>query len=81
MIHCIGDSHSSVFCGKEEMQPIWPQRSDDITQYFKSYRIGPATAFNLSTKMSIINEIITSCVDINNDFVLFCFGEVDIELI
>jgi|694.fasta_scaffold115020_3 hypothetical protein len=79
MIHCIGDSHSAVFSGKEEMQPIWPQRSDDKTEYFKSYRIGPATAYQLETKSPIINDIINTVVDINNDYVLFCFGEVDIR--
>jgi hypothetical protein len=79
MIHCIGDSHSAVFSGKEEMQPIWPQRSDDITPFFKSYRIGPATAYQLENKISIINEIIYSNVNIETDYVLFCFGEVDIR--
>lgn len=79
MIHCIGDSHSAVFSGKEEMQPIWPQRSDDKTEYFKSYRIGPATAYQLETKIPIINDIINTVVDVNNDYVLFCFGEVDIR--
>lgn len=76
MIHCIGDSHSAVFSGKEEMQPIWPQRSDDITEYFKSYRIGPATAYQVRNKIPIINDIISKTVK-ENDKVLFCFGEVD----
>lgn len=79
MIHCIGDSHSSVFSGKDEMMPIWPQRSEDITEYFKSYRIGPATAYQLENKKSILNDIIHSMVDKDNDYVLFCFGEVDIR--
>jgi hypothetical protein len=56
MIHCIGDSHSAVFSGKEEMQPIWPERSNDITPFFKSYRIGPATAYQLANKKEIINN-------------------------
>ena len=79
MIHCIGDSHSAVFSGKEEMQPIWPQRSDDKTEYFKSYRIGPATAYQLETKIFTIDEIINTSVNVHNDYVLFCFGEVDIR--
>lgn len=78
MIHCIGDSHSSVFSGREEMQPIWPQRSDDNTSFFKSYRIGPATAYQLSNKIFIIQDIINKNVN-SNDYVLFCFGEVDIR--
>jgi len=77
MIHCIGDSHSSVFSGNEEMQPIWPVRSNDITPYFKSYRIGPATAYQLENKKNIINQIIPNVKD--GDHLLFCFGEVDIR--
>lgn len=79
MIHCIGDSHSSVFSGLDEMQPIWPQRSNDTTSIFKSYRIGPATAYNLNNKTHIIDEILTSCVNMSDDYVLFCFGEVDVR--
>jgi hypothetical protein len=78
MIHCIGDSHSSVFSGKEEIQPIWPNLSDDQMDQFKSYRIGAATAYQLHTKVPIINNIIESKVK-KNDKVLFCFGEVDIR--
>ncbi len=77
MIHAIGDSHSAVFSGKEEMQPIWPQRSDDTTPYFKSYRIGPATAYQLHNKTPIINDIIQYNVNKENDYVMFCLGEVD----
>jgi hypothetical protein len=77
MIHCIGDSHSSVFSGNEEMQPIWPERSNDITEYFNSYRIGPATAYQLNNKKEIINQIIPLIK--TNDKLLFCFGEVDIR--
>lgn len=79
MIHCIGDSHSAVFSGKEEMQPIWPQRSDDRTPFFKSYRIGPATAYQLETKIPVIDEIIHLNVNVDTDYVLFCFGEVDVR--
>ena len=78
MIHCIGDSHSSVFSGNEEMQPIWPIRSNDITDYFKSYRIGPATAYQLENKIPLIDNIINTVVN-PDDSVLFCFGEVDIR--
>lgn len=78
MIHCIGDSHSAVFSGEEKMQPIYPQPSNDVTEYFKSYRIGAATAYHLSNKTTIINDIIKKKVN-PNDSVLFCFGEVDIR--
>jgi hypothetical protein len=79
MIHCIGDSHSAVFSGKEEMQPIWPIPSNDISPYFRSYRIGAATAYQLANKIPIIDSIINSRVNKDVDKVLFCFGEVDIR--
>jgi hypothetical protein len=50
MIHCIGDSHSCFFSGEDKIQPIWPEKSFDTLSYFRSYRIGPSTAYNLNNK-------------------------------
>ena len=58
MIHFIGDSHASIFSGNYDMQPIWPDRSNDILPNFKSYRIGPATAYKLNEKENIIINIL-----------------------
>ncbi len=80
MIHCIGDSHSSVFSGEEKMQDVWPERSNDTIDFFRSYRIGPATAYNLSTKIYIIDDILSqSGFSKEKDIVLLCFGEVDVR--
>lgn len=54
-------------------------KSDDKTPFFKSYRIGPATAYQLETKIPIIDDIIRYNVTLKTDYVLFCFGEVDIR--
>lgn len=78
MIHCIGDSHAAVFSGEEKMQPIYPQRSNDILTDFRSYRIGAATAYQISNKINIIDDIISKKVN-KDDSVMFCFGEVDIR--
>ena len=78
MIHCIGDSHSAVFSGEETMQPVWPESASNLLPYFKSYRIGAATAYQLHRK----KEIIESILDLNltsSDSIMFCFGEVDIR--
>lgn len=72
-IHCIGDSHSSVFSGNNEMQSI--MASHDILPQFKSYRIGPATAYNLASKRGILDSIILPLP--KGSSVMFCFGEVD----
>lgn len=79
MIHCVGDSHASIFSGNAEMQPQWPDRSDDKLPYFRSYRIGPATAYQLESKIPIIDQIVMNLVDIDKDSIMFCFGEVDIR--
>lgn len=78
MIHCIGDSHASIFSGNERQQPKWPERSNDTLEHFRSYRIGPATAYQLKDKRPILDNILT-LVDKDNDSVLFCFGEVDVR--
>lgn len=79
MIHCIGDSHSAVFSGVDEMTPIWPQRSKDTLPYFRSYRIGAATAYQLATKIPIIDDIIAKAPILKTDKILFIFGEVDVR--
>lgn len=78
MIHCIGDSHSAVFSGEEKMQEIWPIPAANKIPFFKSYRIGPATAYQLSNKRNIINNIISTEYK-DGDYLMFCFGEVDIR--
>lgn len=77
MIYCIGDSHASIFSGNDEIQPIYPELSNDTIAFFKSYRIGPATAYNIISKKNIINEIISKNNLTKNDYIMFCFGEVD----
>lgn len=81
MIHCIGDSHAAFFSGEEVMQPIWSpnNRSNDRTHYFKSYRIGAATAYNIKSKIPKIMNIVDKAPVKKDDKILFCFGEVDIR--
>ncbi len=72
-LHCIGDSHASVFGGEERMQEVLA--SHDTLPQFRSYRIGPATAYNLSSKMGILDSIILPLP--KGSRIMFCFGEVD----
>ncbi len=48
IIHCIGDSHSSIFSGMDRIQPSWPASSSDQLPWFKTHHIGPALAYNLT---------------------------------
>jgi hypothetical protein len=77
MIHCIGDSHSAVFSGVELMTPEWPGRSDDRLPWFRTYRLGPVTAYQLERKLSIIQNVINRVGITTDDTILFCCGEVD----
>jgi hypothetical protein len=79
MIHCIGDSHSAVFSGEEAMQPCWPEPAANKLPYFKSYRIGPATAYQIQNKQLIIESLLDSINFTSEDNIMFCFGEVDIR--
>lgn len=76
MIHCIGDSHASFFSGQNAMQDPWPSLANDTLSYFRSYRIGPATAYQLNSKFPILLDIIYKQVA-ESDSILMCFGEVD----
>lgn len=78
-IHCIGDSHSAVFSGEEVMQPCWPESASNNFPPFKSYRIGPATAYQIANKQSIIEPLLDSLDLSLEDKIMFCFGEVDIR--
>lgn len=79
MIHCFGDSHSSIFSGYANMIEVWPENSQNCLPHFKAYRIGPATAYNIHRKTPIFEEIIRLHVNLESDTLLFCFGEIDIR--
>ena len=81
-IYCIGDSHVSFFGGADEIQPVWPERSQDNLPLFKTYHIGPALAYNLprsetQTKgREKLFEILADEVP-SGATVLLSFGEID----
>ena len=70
MIHCIGDSHVCFFSGLNSMD------GPDTTPYFKHYRLGPRTAFNIAKHWGSIEGIIAKVAQ-PGDHVMFCLGEID----
>tara|TARA_Y100000034_G_C6827199_1_gene373055 strand:- start:417 stop:1010 length:594 start_codon:yes stop_codon:yes gene_type:complete len=81
MIHCIGDSHVAVFSGLKRMCPkygIPKWGNHDKLKLFKTYRLGPILAYNLSNKTDLICSIIDKIKEKEdeNKF-LFHFGEID----
>ncbi|OGH88684.1 MAG: hypothetical protein A3J93_01140 [Candidatus Magasanikbacteria bacterium RIFOXYC2_FULL_42_28] len=81
IIYCIGDSHASFFSGTDDIQPIWPEESYDSIPLFKTYRLGPVTAYNLTKQNSSTQgreKLFAALSTIPKDSnVLLCFGEID----
>ncbi len=74
MIHVIGDSHVMVFSGKEHI----PDEVDDrgFLPLFRTYRLGPYTAYQAAKLRNPIESIIKEKVG-PDDAVMLCFGEID----
>ena len=79
MLICLGDSHSSVFSFEERIISQWPKKDFKIFSKFKPIRIGPATAYNLESKIILLNKVLNRTLYFKNTYVMFCFGEVDIR--
>lgn len=80
-IYCIGDSHSNIFSGHNKMQPIWPTLHTDLLFGLKSFRVGPALAYNLVKRNSTVGgreKVLNILGTIpSKSKVLLCFGEID----
>jgi len=82
IIHCIGDSHVSLFSGYNKIQPEYPDQNY-LTKFpfLKTYRLGAVLAYSLD-KYNTQNrgreklfEILSKLT--KGDYVLLCFGEID----
>jgi hypothetical protein len=45
-IFCIGDSHVSVFLGKDHIAPLYPEKAVSQFPFMDVTRLGPVTAYN-----------------------------------
>jgi hypothetical protein len=79
--YAFGNSHVSIFSGTDLLTPIWPTIcTHDRLPWFRTFRIGPATAFQAEKHLTTIYTIIEQIgFDQANDTCLFVFGEVDIR--
>lgn len=81
-IYCIGDSHVSFFSGENTIQPNWPEESEDVLPFFKTFRLGAVLAYNLGLKRTTMRgheklwAILNTAIPNESD-VLLCFGEID----
>jgi len=82
LIYCIGDSHVSFFSGINEIQRVWPNKSQMILPFFKVFPVGQTLAYNLikSNSSSHGREKIFTILKKEipkGSNILFCFGEID----
>jgi hypothetical protein len=79
VIHCIGDSHASVFTGTDTLIAYpYPNINKPSTPYFTAYKLTgyASTAYNLGSKKDIIDSIVDEHIR-KDDWLVFCFGETD----
>lgn len=82
MIYCFGDSHVSFFSGRDAIQPCVPERSDDLLPCFRTFRVGPALAYNLVQEgtQTMGREKVLESLRLHvphGSRVMICFGEID----
>lgn len=88
MLRFIGDSHVSVFGGKDYMQPTWPNFIDsgadkssirqNLITNIEQYRLGPQTAFNFYKALDTVRKVLDIC-SAENDVFFFSAGEIDLR--
>lgn len=78
-IHVIGDSHVSLFSGKDEIVPVWNEPHEDALPQFRTYRLGAMLAYNLATEGHEGRDKLFALLDTlpKRSKVLLCFGEID----
>ena len=84
MIHCIGDSHTTLFMKPGDVNPrLWSEyeadfltRKQDVYEQFAAYPIGPATAYGLWKRVGTINTILGRFYN-KSDYVMLVVGEID----
>ena len=84
-IYCIGDSHVSVFLGKDSLAQIYPLPNKSLFSNFEVIRIGPITAFNIgkvdsSTQAKVKIDFLIKYKIPKGSVFIFSAGEIDIRV-
>ncbi|MBI3881284.1 MAG: hypothetical protein HY301_14620 [Verrucomicrobia bacterium] len=80
--YIIGDSHVSVFAGRERLQPFWPERRRGVFPNLRVFHRGPVLAWSLAREgatargRELAFEVLRAEVPPGAE-VVFCFGEID----
>lgn len=77
MIYCFGNSHTSIFTGRNIITPI-DQFVSDKNQYFNALRLGPSVAYNFTSNYlpRVYNHINKSNIP-SGSRILLAIGEID----
>ena len=79
MIHCVGNSHCLVFVGAYDpvwfCKPYWPTKRPDKLPYFRTYYLGPITAYNFYDHQPKVLQIAREIP--KDDYIMLCVGEID----
>jgi len=79
MIYILGDSHSCVFTINDNTNYINNLNKLYFKNVFASFRTKPYTCYNLLNKINLINNNLKQLSIKDNDYLFFCYGEVDIR--
>ena len=80
-IHCIGDSHVSLFAGENSICPKSPPAYIGKLSQFICHRLGPVLAYNIMKPSSttdafnLLSEVVNSLPA--KSWILLCCGEID----
>jgi hypothetical protein len=82
MIYCLGDSHVSVFAGRDAVAPSWEEairETWDILPEFRTFRIGPFLAYSVGQEDHLGRRMLFSALKKvpKGSWVLLVFGEID----
>lgn len=81
-LYIVGDSHVSVFCGRDALLPKWPKVVPSLVPIFHPIHLGPVTAHNWNNKSSstegrkLFSDFIDWLADRRSPIILSA-GEID----
>lgn len=80
-VYCIGDSHVSVFLGRDMLAPLYPEKIKSLIKNFEVIRLGPILAYNFCDYNRTVpgREKFESILPLigRDDIIVISAGEID----
>lgn len=81
MIYCIGSSQVNIFTGVDKIPLEWPLKVHEILPWFKTFHIGPVTAYQAKKHFVKVRNILeANKYNRSKDYFLPVFGSVDMRM-